>query len=159
LADLGIKKHQSVRYQGLAGLPPDDFESKIKVTQDRIAGVKVPLKEKSGPDHRAGLIRHLKSAIRRGEEEIIPFMDDFEPDEEIDCLFDKMAEVWGFIARERSKRRVQQVTEGTAEPGLEPDEVPPNGPLAAEAVPAVQPDDGLDIPAFLDRRPKPEASS
>jgi plasmid stabilization system protein ParE len=103
LADLGIKKHQSVRYQGLADLPADDFESKIKVTQDRIAGVKVSLKEKSGPDYRDKLIRHLKSAIRRGEKEIIPFIDDFKPDEEIDCLFDRMAKVWGFIARNAAK--------------------------------------------------------
>jgi hypothetical protein len=159
LADLGIKKHQSVRYQGLADLPADDFESKIKVTQDRIAGVKVSLKEKSGPDYRDKLIRHLKSAIRRGEKEIIPFIDDFKPDEEIDCLFDRMAKVWGFIARERSKKRTRQASEGMAEPELEPDEVPPDGSLDAEGASAATPDDSLDIPAFLDRRPKKQAVS
>jgi hypothetical protein len=141
LDDLGLNKSESSRCQKVADFSEEEFKERTRDAKARAAGVRVSLSANQSLDHRDKLIRHLKSAIRRGEKEIMPFIDDFRPDDEIDCLFDRMAKVWGFIARERGKKRTQQAAEAELE--LEPDEVPADEPVmrvvASEAVPSQRP--------------------
>jgi hypothetical protein len=140
LEDLGIKKHQSVRYQKSADLSQEEFEERVEVAKEKAAGIKVKFdRPKSEPDHRAKLIRRLNAAIRCGEE-MIPIIDEFDPDAEIDDLFDRMAEVWGFISRERRKQNQKD------EKSSQSSHTVSSARLDA--------DNDLDIPPFLDRRPR-----